>query len=187
MDISITSPHGDDEIPRAFAAASTFRADAELAATEEALDACTELHHAGWPALAVVRRRADPVGWIGWVPVIGDRWASIVLLQPGLDTRELAHPVLCWLAHAGDRLRGRHGAGALESVFTLREDRLATACAREVERHRWDVRAPAPTWSTRHDALVGGTVQALSWTAETLPHRCLRRQPGVPAPQAATA
>jgi hypothetical protein len=176
MDVTLTSPRGHDEIVRAFETASAVRLPGESVPLEEALVACTHLFLAGWNVLAVVRRDDEPVGWVGWVPVVGDRWCSLAQVAGGHDHAALAGAVLCWLAHSGDGLRAGHGAGTLESLFTPWEDVLAAACATEIERRQWDPRAPAPSWTTRWDPLVGGTVQVLSWTAEPLPHRCLRRR-----------
>jgi hypothetical protein len=114
---------------------------------------------------------------VGWGPVLGDRWCSLVQVAGNQDQPALAGHVLCWLAHSGAGLRGNHGADGLESLFTPWEDRLASACAGEVRRRQWDPRAPRPTWTTRWDPTVQGTVQALTWTQDPLPHRCLRRRP----------
>jgi hypothetical protein len=174
MDVSLTSPRGDDEILQAFETASAVRLAGESAPMEEALVACTHLFHAGWGVLAVVRRDDEPAGWVGWVPVVGDRWASVMQVAGRHDVETLAVPLLCWLAHSGDGLRANGAAGALESLFTPWEDRLADACASELRRRQWDPRAPAPTWTSRWDPTVRTAVRVLTWTADALPHRCLR-------------
>jgi hypothetical protein len=185
MDLSLTPPRSDSEILRAFEASTALRPSGDLEALEEALVASTHLHHAGWTVLRIIRRDGDPVGWVGWVPLVGDRWCSVVLVHVGPGHDALAPPLLCWLAHSGDVLRADHGAGVLETLFT--GDRLATACAGELQRHQWDRRAPAPTWSVRHEPTLGLTVQALTWTTEPLPHRCLRRDPGTSLRRVASA
>jgi hypothetical protein len=180
MDHLLSSPRDDDEILRAFEAASAVRLAGESDLMEEALVACTHLFHAGWSVLGVVRRDDEPAGWVGWVPVVGDHWASIVQLASGHHPEAIAAPVLCWLAHSGDGLRASGAASTLESLFTPWEDRLADACADEVRRRQWDPRAPAPTWTSRWDPTVRTGVRVLAWTAETLPHRCLRPRPPRP-------
>jgi hypothetical protein len=176
LDLSIGQPAHEDEIVRAFEAASTHRLDGEVAAIEDTLLAATHLHLAGWQVLALARRDDQPVGWIGWVPTEGGRWSSVVQLRPGEDSIALVDPVLCWLAHSGDRLRELHGATDLESLFSVWEDDLATGCARAIRRHQWDVRAEGPSWSTRWEPMIKSTVRALAWTEDALPHRCLRRR-----------
>jgi hypothetical protein len=176
VDLSITAPARESEIVRAFDAASAHRLDGELAAIEEALLAVTHLHLAGWQVLGLVRRHDEPVGWIGWVPIDGGRWSSLVQLGPGQDSAALVDPTLCWLAHSGDRLRESHDATSLESLFTIWEDDLATGCARALRQHQWDVRVAGPAWTTRWEPMVRSTVRAVDWTDAALPHRCLRRR-----------
>jgi hypothetical protein len=179
VDLSIGAPAAEAEIVRAFEAATLHRLDGEVAALEEALLAVTHLHLAGWQVLALVRRHDVPVGWVGWVPVDGGRWYSLLQLRAGEDSTALVDPSLCWLAHSGARLREQHGAGALESLFTIWEDDLATGCAQALRRHQWDVRAAGPSWSTRWEPMVRSTVRALTWTDDAgLPHRCLRGRTG---------
>jgi hypothetical protein len=176
MEITLTSPRTDAEVLQAFRTASALRFAGETAAMEEALVACTDLRHAGWDVLALVRCDDEPVGWVGWVPVLGGRWCSLLQVTGAVDALELAGPLLCWLAHTGDKLRAGHGAGVLESLFTPWEDKLAAAVADQVSRHQWDSRRAGPTWSSRYDLTVRGPVEVLTWSGDPLPHRCRRRR-----------